>query len=656
MHLRTNLLFLITAPFLSLAGYGQKMPPSLQQSKEEPVIYTEGLQPDSSLYDGGLPHARGVHHFQVMRANRSQPPEVGSDKGWTYNHQPYMAYWNDQFYLQYLSGEYSEHTPPTRVMMTTSKNGKDWSAPEIVFPVYDLPEIKISEGYLPAGTKSVMHQRMGFYKAPNGKLLTLGFYSYTLSPRHSPNAGQGLGRVVREVKKDGTYGPIYFIRYNRHNGFNESNTGFPFYKKSTDKEFLAACEALLNDKLVTLQWWEEDRGKDGFYTIDPGSAKGAEAFSQAVTTSAGAGKAFAYYHRADGVVVGMWKNQWTALSADEGKTWTPMTKNKTFNYVGAKVWGQRLDDGNFAIVRNQTAGHKNRYPMVVMTSEDGHMFNHMFSLKDDMTPIRFQGLHKGIGPQYFRGIVEGNGNPPGDAMWVTYSLNKEDIWVASIEVPISGEEKENVTDDFEAVRSIRELKKWNLYVPQWAPVSLRAETKGNQYLELRDEDPYDYAKVERLFPKSTVVEVSFRLLSIVNRQGRALEIEVQDQRSLRPLRLRIDQDWLMFDQFQVEPDPVPFRMNQWANIRLLIDVEKGSYSVYQDEKLVKEKIELAVPVTSVERLVVRTGPFRGYTDAQLAKNGPPGAGGTTIEDLPGADTKVPVNIYGLDDVRIRKIK
>jgi hypothetical protein len=137
-----------------------------------------------------------------------------------------------------------------------------------------------------------MHQRMGFYKAPNGKLLTLGFYSYTITPRFSPNAGQGLGRVVREVKPDGSYGPIYFIRYNRHNGYNETNTNFPFYKTSKDKEFLAACDSLLNNKLITLQWWEEDRGKDGFFAIDPSDAKGATVFTQNVTTSAGAGKAF----------------------------------------------------------------------------------------------------------------------------------------------------------------------------------------------------------------------------------------------------------------------------------------------------------------------------------------------------------------------------
>lgn len=638
-------------------GFAQKMPPSLQESMKEPVVYTGGLQPDSSLYDGGLPHAMGVHSFQALRANRTHPPELKSNKGWTYNHQPYLAYWNSKFYLQYLSGEYSEHTPPTRVMMMTSVNGKDWTRPETVFPIYDLPEINTPEGHLAAGTKAVMHQRMGFYHAPNGKLLTLGFYSYTITPRFSPNAGQGLGRVVREVKPGGGYGPVYFIRYNRHNGFNEANTNFPFYKTSKDAGFLAACDSLLNDKLITLQWWEEDRAKDGFYSIDPSAAKGADSFSQTVTTSAGAGKAFSFYHRPDGVVVGMWKNQWSALSADEGNTWTELTRNASFRSVGAKTWGQRLDNGLYAIIRDQTAGHKNRYPMVIMAGEDGHSFDRMYSLRDDNPLTRYQGLHKGIGPQYFRGIVEGNGNPPGDELWVVYSVNKEDIWITSVDVPVRGEETENVEEDFTAIKSIQDLKRWNLYVPQLAPVTIGSEgAGGNKYLQLKDEDPYDYAKVERLFPPSKKVEISFRINMAQTTPGHALEIEIQDGKSNRPLRLRIDSEWMMFDQLDVEPNPVRIERNKWMKVALLIDAEKNSYDVFYNNKLTRENIPLAAKVSGVERIVFRTGPYRGYTDAQTAIMGPPGTSGTTVEDLPGADEKAPEAIYWLDDVKISKIK
>lgn len=654
-----KILSLLTALLVCLTVFSQKMPPSVKKSLAEPIIYSEGLQPDAKYFDGGLPHAVGVHNYQAFRANRVNPTEQGSKTGWTYNHQPYLSYWNNKFYLEYLSGEFQEHTPPTRVLLMTSENGKDWSDPEVIFPIYDLPEIKTDKGYLPEGTKAVMHQRMGFYVAPNGKLLASAFYSYCLTPRHSPNAGQGIGRVVREVKEDGTYGPIYFIRYNTHNNYNETNTNFPFYKNSEDSEFIEACESLLNDKLVSLQWWEEDRAKDGFYVVDPGDVEGAAYFSETITTSRGAGKAFNYYHRNDGVVVGIWKNQWSALSEDDGKTWTPFTKNKTLNPTGAKVWGQKLDDGRFALVHDQTAGFRNRYPMVVMTSDDGRDYDRMMAVRGDIPQRRYQGIHKRIGAQYFRGIIEGNGNPPGDELWVTYSVNKEDIWLSRINVPIKGKVNENVNQNFENLKSIQDLKLWNLYVPKWAALNL-IENPNNQntVLELRDESPYDYAKVERIFPESKKVEISFDLKTVIAQRGHALEVEIQNQSTGRPIRLRIDETKLMFDRHQVKTDAVDYTVGEWSKIKLFIDTENKTYNAFYNNKLVRENISFAndVEVISVERIVFRTGPYRGYTDALFAEQGAPSAGALTIEDLPASGTKVAPCVYWIDNVKINKIE
>ena len=654
-----KILPLLIALLVCLTMFSQKRPPSVKKSLAEPIIYSEGLQPDAKYFDGGLPHAVGVHNYQAFRANRVNPTEKGSKTGWTYNHQPYLSYWNNKFYLEYLSGEFQEHTPPTRVLLMTSENGKDWSDPEVIFPIYDLPEIKTDKGYLPEGTKAVMHQRMGFYVAPNGKLLASAFYSYCLTPIHSPNAGQGIGRVVREVKEDGTYGPIYFIRYNTHNNYNETNTNFPFYKKSEDSEFIEACESLLNDKLVSLQWWEEDRAKDGFYVVDPGDVEGAAYFSETITTSRGAGKAFNYYHRNDGVVVGIWKNQWSALSEDDGKTWTPFTKNKTLNPTGAKVWGQKLDDGRFALVHDQTAGFRNRYPMVVMTSDDGRDYDRMMAVRGDIPQRRYQGIHKRIGAQYFRGIIEGNGNPPGDELWVTYSVNKEDIWLSRINVPIKGKVNKNVNQNFENLKSIQDLKLWNLYVPKWAALNL-IENPNNQntVLELRDESPYDYAKVERIFPESKKVEISFDLKTVIAQQGYALEVEIQNQSTGRPIRLRIDETKLMFDRHQVKTDAVDYTVGEWSKIKLVIDTENKTYNAFYNNKLVRENISFAndVEVISVERIVFRTGPYRGYTDALFAEQGAPSAGALTIEDLPASGTKVAPCVYWIDNVKINKIE
>jgi hypothetical protein len=624
--------------------------PSIEESASEPVIYTGQLQPVKEFYDGKLPHAVGVHHYQVFRANRQNPSDPG-DVGFTYNHQPYLAYWKGKFYLQFLQGLVEEHNPPTRVVIVTSEDGLNWSDPFIAFPEYTLPEIEDDVRTVPAGTKSVMHQRMGFYLAPNGKLLVSGFYSYTATPRNSPNAGQGLGRVVREVFEDGTFGPIYFIRYNRHAGWDEDNTNFPFYKTSNDKDLLDACEAFLSDKLMTLQWWEEDRSEDGFYNVDPFDADGNESFSKYVVTSKGAGKALSYYHRPDGVVVGLWKNQFSALSPDDGKSWTNIVKSKTLWAAGSKTWGQRTDDGRYAIVHNQSATKRNRYPMVAMVGEDGHTFDRMFCLTGKVSQLRYQGIHKNPGPQYFRGIVEGNGNPPGDEMWNVYSMNKEDIWISSTTVPITGSVEEEVNQNFENVSTVSDLKLWNLYVYKWAPVEIETDSNtNNRYLKLVDEDPFEGASAERLFPKSSKKQISFRFKAKQVGLGYSLHVEVQDQRGNRPLALRVDKNWLSFDLKKVEVYAIPISTDAWYHIVLNIDCNKKSYTVSVNGKELPEEIDFADDVEFLERIVFRTVPFRGYVPPEYVEEGTPGQNGLDIESLPGAEEKVSTSIYFIDDL------
>ncbi len=643
----------ITYPFTD--KYGTAKTKSLEESMKEPVKYIGKVQPDKRYYDGRLRHAVGVHHYQVFRANHTHPSE-GGEVGWTYNHQPYLAYWNGQFYLQFLSGLVEEHTPPTRTMLVISKDGRIWSDPIVVFPEYELPEIKKDDIYIPAGIKSVMHQRMGFYVAPNGRLLTLAFYSYCATPRHSPNKGHGLGRVVREIYKDGSFGRIYFVRYNRHVGWNEGNTDFPFYKESNDSGFIRACEDLLEDKLMTLQWWEEDRGEDGFFAIDPSQIKDEDpiALQSGVTTSAGAGKAFCFFHRPDDKVVGLWKNQYSALSMDDGKTWTPIVKSTTLLTCGAKVWSQRTDDGRYVLVHDQSPTRRNRFPMVVITSEDGQAFNNMLCLQGEVPPQRYQGIHKNRGPQYVRGIVEGNGNPPGNYLWNVYSMNKEDIWVSRTRVPITGIVKKHADENFEKAETEADLELWNLYMPKWAPIQIVSES-GNKCLEIRDEDPYDHALAERAFPESRKVTVEFRFKIARVVQGYALEFEVQDQHGARPMRLRFDKNWMGLDRGKVFPlTPVPINSGKWYHITLKLDCDSQTYDLSVDGEWIRKKIAFAEKVDSLERMLFRTGPYRGDVRMFFMENGEPRPAGLYSENLPGAEEKVAMSCFLIDQVKTRE--
>ncbi len=616
-------------------GAEKKYPPSIEKSKSEPVKYIGNRQTNKYFYDGKVPHAAGVHNLQVFRANRSNPTEGGLI-GWTFSHAPMLAFWNGKFYLQYLSNLKEEHGAPGRTLLATSENGYDWTNPKVVFPVYPLPEIDAGFGYIPKGMASVMHQRMGFYVAPNGKLLTIGFYSYCATPRHSPNRGQGLGRVVREIYKDGSFGPIYFIRYNRHAGWNESNTDYPFYNESGDQEFIRACDDLLADKPATLQWWEMDRAKDGFYTIDMGEHEI---------------KALCYYKRPDDIVVGLWKNNLAALTFDNGKTWTNISTYPTLKTCGAKVWGQKTKDDRYALIYNHSASLRNRFPLVVITGEDGHRFDDMLCINGQVPPMRYQGIHKSLGPQYIRGIVPGNGRPPGKDIWITYSVNKEDVWVSKIKVPVTGIADEHINESFDEVNEIADLTDWSFYVPKWAPLEITS--KDDQFvdnvLRLTDEDPYDYLRVEKLIPESKKLSVKFSIKQVHVGPAK-LEFEVHDIKGERPLRLLFSEEWLMFDRGPLEIDPVEYSVGEWRDIELKLDCETQSYDVYLDKEVVKEKIPFAVKTESLQRIVFRTGPWRGDVRPFIV-DGEPGNPGLYQEDLPGADFKVGASIFEIDNIQ-----
>ena len=69
-------------------------------------------------------------------------------------------------------------------------------------------------------------------------------------------------------------------------------------------------------------------------------------------------------------------------------------------------------------------------------------------MNGEITSMRYGGAYKSYGPQYVRGIQEMDGTPPDGNMWVTYSMNKEDMWVSKIPVPVMDKVDMDVNDVF----------------------------------------------------------------------------------------------------------------------------------------------------------------------------------------------------------------
>ncbi|MVN90064.1 six-hairpin glycosidase [Mucilaginibacter aquatilis] len=559
---------------------------------QDTVHYSGKTLSNVDYHHGQLVPVIGVHSQQVFRANREHPDQADGF-GFTYNHAPMLAYWNKTFYVEYLSDKVGESVPPGQTLVVTSKDGNTWSKPTVVFPQYKIPDGTTKPGHdgVAKNLMAVMHQRMGFYTSKSNHLLVLGFYGICLDAKDDPNDGLGIGRVVREALPDGKYGPIYFIHYNPK--WNESNTSYPFYKKSKNKAFVQACDELMANPLMMMQWVEETDRKDPIIPLHKEY------------------KAFNYYHLPDGRVVGLWKNALTAISKDGGKTWPNATRAPRFVNAAAKIWGQKTSDGKYATVYNPS---EYRWPLAVSVSKDGLDYTNLLLVNGEISTMRYGGNYKSYGPQYIRGIIEGNGTPPDGKMWLTYSMNKEDIWVSSVPVPLTEVATAHANDNFAQLPAGKELDKWNYNSGLWTPVSIDKAPDGTKSLALKDWDRYDYAKAERIVPESEVLETEFVVVPAQNSNGQ-LDIEFQDAKGQAGIRLAFDSTGTFKGKSGYRyKNFMKYEAGKEYRIKLKLNVKNRFYTMNVNGKELSLSLMFA-PLTSVSRIVFRTGDVRRFPDA-----------------------------------------
>lgn len=525
---------------------------------EGPIQYIGKRVPDTRFHNGNLPQVVGVHTFEVFKADRTKGIEPG-EPGFTYNHAPMMAYWNGKFYLQYLSNPIFEHVPPGRTLLCSSVDGVNYSDPVVVFPpVTDLD-----------GKQMVMHQRMGFYISSDDRLLVLGFYGYSPTADQVPFAKYGMGRVVREVYRDNTFGPIHFIRYNVNTQYGPPNTPYPFYEQSDDAGFVAACEELLSKPLVVQQWAEENGEKDPLIRVK------------------GSVKAFCSYHIDENTVVGLWKWMKCAYSKDEGRTWSEVYETPTVVHAGAKIWGQKTSDGRFSLLYNPTTANKHRWPLAIVTGEDGIHFDDMLCVAGDLPPLRYHGGHyKDFGFNYVRGIEEGHGTPPDGNLWVAYSVNKEDIYVSMIPVPVTGEGPESVKDKFERFPEGSFIQGYNVVSGILASVCVsKCAATGRNVIEIKDNDPFNYAKLERIFKPAEHVTVETKI--IPERNDGLLILELGQQNGTKALKLWFDRDGFIKVKHgrKVALSLTTYESGQSVSIRVEANAKQNQFNVWINGKL-----------------------------------------------------------------------
>lgn len=433
----------------------------------------EIIGPEQSLFvpelcDGGLPPAVGVKSYQIFRASRDAP-ELSDDRGWTYHHHVDMAVWRGRLYVGWNSCQKDEDVWPSRELFSTSTDGIDWEKPQEMFP---------------QGVSTPL--RMYFYRARNDVMLMIAGLRVDTTKTSEDRKG---GLVVRRVYDDHTLGDVFILQ-------NPGGvpTDLPDYQTSADASFELACHELLTN---TVYLEQQDRGR----------LLGNRAMKWHVPPDAGKwvfGKAFSFFTRPDGAIVGICKMGHTVISTDGGRSWSAPVVPPSLITGKAKVWAQQTSDGRYALVYNPST--RQRWPLVVVTGTDGVRFENMRIVQGELPIQRYEGEDRSIGPQYTRGVsIWSDDRSRSDSdLWLVYSMSKEDIWVSRVPVPIKPDETSNEID--ENPLDVRSQDRWNVYKPRWN--HLKHTSDG---LQIVHQDPYDYVALTRCFKPTQGVQAMVEL-------------------------------------------------------------------------------------------------------------------------------------------------
>lgn len=593
---------------------------------------------DVRFQDGALRHAIGTHCFQVMRA--TQNAETSTDGyGWSYNHAAMIVYWNNRFYIDYLSGPVSEHLAPSQTLIAWSENGARWSKPVVLFPPMEAPSAPYCGPNADELTKEtvscVMHQRVSFYVTKDDRLLATAFYG--IAPNHgiAPNNGYGVGRVVREIYRDNSFSDIYFLRLNEAGGYNRENCDmFPIFRESVDEGFLAACKELLADHLFTQQMWEEERLNTEWFT-----QPGAEALS--------------YYTLPNGDILGFYKNSIVTKSTDGGQTWSEKETDYSIETATGKVWAQKTSDGRYSLCYNPTTDSAHRWPIAVITGDNGEDFDNLLAITPEVSPHKYAGLYKNLGAQYIRGICEHNPKPADGNLWLAYTVNKEDVWASCTPVPVNGISSDYIKTNFNEMEIGPFVNGWNIYSPLWSPVDITESPteRGKHVLHLADADPYDRGRAMRVFKQSEQVKIQTKVYIDAQHEKSNFTIEVMEGHGNVPVRFYFTGKGEIVVKNGGRYSPFGnYQTKEWINITITINCLTNIFTIKLKQGIAErtKNFRFSASVYTVERILFASKdilPFNTVEDC--------GKWGD-LGNLESADKKLPESNFYINSLCVEE--
>jgi hypothetical protein len=213
-------------------------------------------------------------------------------------------------------------------------------------------------------------------------------------------------------------------------------------------------------------------------------------------------------------------------------------------------------------------------------------------------------------------------------------------------VPVLDKIATHVNDVFSAMKEGQELKGWNIYSPLWCKVGIE-KNNNVKALSLKDSDPFDYAKAERVFPNSKKLTVEFSVTPQQNRYG-LLEIELTDAKGTPCLRLMFDSTGnIVTKQGYRNRSLSPYNAGETVMIKIEVNTATRFYNVSVNGNKPSANLCFA-PVESAERIIFRTGNTRRFPDAETPTD--------QMYDLPEPDRKDKEATYFINYLKTSAVK